>query len=169
MLLNLIQWFGLNTRWPLSNYVSRMPGLYKYLVSSQKWEHYKLYLVPYCCFNSISVFHQQGSLHSLEIWNISTLSWKEPIFQLIKTVTNFLFHDLPWWWSVQQFQEVIRTSCVWTLSNFINSSSQRKTTSLVSADLHWHWHLSHCWQLLPQPQWCPHNVTPLCFSILESC
>ena len=118
MLLNLNQWFGLNTRWPFSNYVSRMPGLDKYLVSSQKWEHYKLYLVPYCCFNSISVFHQQGSSHSLEIWNISTLSWKEPIFQLIKTVTIFLFHDLPWWWSVQQFQEVIRTSCVWTLSNF---------------------------------------------------
>ena len=89
MLLNLNQWFGLNPRWPFSNYVSRMPGLDKYLVSSQKWEHYKLYLVPYCCFNSISVFHQQGSSHSLEIWNISTLSWKEPIFQLIKTVTIF--------------------------------------------------------------------------------
>ena len=164
MLLNLNQWFGLNTRWPFSNYVSRMPGLDKYLVSSQKWEHYKLYLVPYCCFNSISVFHQQGSSHSLGYEIYQLYHEKSQYFNWLKLLQFFCFMICPG-------DGQSSSSRKWSEHHVSGHcpTSQRKTTSLVSADLHWHWHLSHCWQLLPQPQWCPHNVTPLCFSILESC
>ena len=95
MLLNLNQWFGLNTRWPFSNYVSRMPGLDKYLVSSQKWEHYKLYLVPYCCFNSISVFHQQGSSHSLGYEIYQLYHEKSQYFNWLKLLQFFCFMICP--------------------------------------------------------------------------